>query len=78
MKGKHNREGIFYLENYYLEVKKLGTAEHTHYATSRNVTGSIPDEVIGFFNVTYSFQPYYGPRVDSAANRNEYQESSWG
>jgi hypothetical protein len=25
-----------------------------------------------------SFQPHYDPRVDSASNRNEYQESSWG
>jgi hypothetical protein len=25
-----------------------------------------------------SFQPPYGPGVDSASNRNEYQESSWG
>jgi hypothetical protein len=24
------------------------------------------------------FQPYYGPGVDSASSRNEYQESSWG
>jgi hypothetical protein len=24
------------------------------------------------------FQPHYGPGVDSASNRNEYQESSWG
>jgi hypothetical protein len=23
-------------------------------------------------------QPHYGPGVDSASNRNEYQESSWG
>jgi hypothetical protein len=30
------------------------------------------------FQLTQSFQPYYGPRVDSASNRNEYQESSWG
>jgi len=22
----------------------------------------------------YSFRPLYGPRVDSASNRNEYQE----
>jgi hypothetical protein len=29
------------------------------------------------FQLTYSFQPYYGPGVDSASNRNEYQESSW-
>jgi hypothetical protein len=26
------------------------------------------------FSVTYSFQSHYGPGVDSASNRNEYQE----
>jgi hypothetical protein len=25
-----------------------------------------------------SFQPHYGPEVDSASKRNEYQEPSWG
>jgi hypothetical protein len=25
-----------------------------------------------------SFQPHYGPGVDSASNKNEYQETSWG
>jgi hypothetical protein len=25
-----------------------------------------------------SFQPLCGPGVDSASNRNKYQESSWG
>jgi hypothetical protein len=25
-----------------------------------------------------SFQPHYGPGVDSASSRNEYQEPSWG
>jgi hypothetical protein len=25
-----------------------------------------------------SFQPHYDPEVDSASNRNEYQEPSWG
>jgi hypothetical protein len=24
-----------------------------------------------------SFQPHYGPGVDSASNRNEYQQSCW-
>jgi hypothetical protein len=43
------------------------------YATSRKVTGSSPD-VVDFFNLP----PHYGPGVDSASNRNEYQESSWG
>jgi hypothetical protein len=33
---------------------------------------------LDFFQFTSSFQPHYGPQVDSASNRNEYQESSWG
>ena len=35
-------------------------------ATSRKVAGSIPDGVIGIL--------HYGPGVDSASPRNEYQE----
>jgi hypothetical protein len=46
-----------------------------HYAACEKVAGSIPDEVIGFFN-DLSLQLYYGPRVDPAFNRNVYQESS--
>jgi hypothetical protein len=30
------------------------------------------------FSLDIIFQPQYGPGVDSASNRNEYQESSWG
>jgi hypothetical protein len=30
------------------------------------------------FQLTWSFQPRYGPGFDSASNRNEYQEYSWG
>ena len=26
------------------------------------------------FSLTLSFRPHYGPGVDSASNRNEYQE----
>jgi hypothetical protein len=47
-----------------------------HYATSREVTGSSPDGGVSF-QLTLSFQPHYGLGVDSASNRNEYQESSW-
>ena len=43
-----------------------------HYATNRQVAGSIPDGVIGIFQ-WQSFRSYYGPGVDSASNRNEYQ-----
>jgi hypothetical protein len=46
------------------------------HATSRKVAGSIPDEVTVFFQFTQSFQPHYGPAVDSASSRKEYQEYS--
>jgi hypothetical protein len=39
-----------------------------HYATSRKVAGSSPDEV-GFFQFTYSFQTHFDTGVDSASNR---------
>jgi hypothetical protein len=46
--------------------------------TSRMVAGSIPDEVIQYFQFISSFQGHYVLGVNSASNRNEYQESSWG
>jgi hypothetical protein len=52
-------------------------AHNMHYATSRKVAESSPDDV-DFFQLTKSFQPHYGPGVDSASNTNEYQEPSWG
>jgi len=42
--------------------------------TNRKVTGSIPTVVSGFFIDIKSFRSHYGPGVDSASNRNEYQE----
>ena len=43
-------------------------------ATNRKVTGSIPASVSGFFIDIKSFRSRYGPGVDSASNRNEYQK----
>jgi len=43
-------------------------------ATNRKVVGSIPPGVSGFFIDIKSFRSYYGLGVDSASNRNEYQE----
>ena len=42
--------------------------------TNRKVAGSITAGVIGFFIDIKSFRLHYGPGVDSASNRNEYQE----
>ena len=43
--------------------------------TNRKVAVSIPAGVFGFFVDIKSFRSQYGPRVDSASNRNEYQEN---
>ena len=43
-------------------------------ATNRKVVGSIPAGVSGFFIDIKSFPSHFGPGVDSASNRNEYQE----
>ena len=43
-------------------------------AINRKVAGSIPAGVSGFFIVIKSFRSHYGPGVDSASNRIEYQE----
>jgi len=42
--------------------------------TNRKVAGSIPAGVSRFFIDIKSFRSHYGPGVDSASNRNEYQE----
>ena len=42
-------------------------------ATNRKVAGSIPDGVIGI-----GVRPNFDPGVDSASNRNEYQEHFLG
>ena len=42
--------------------------------TNRKDAGSIPAGVTGFFIGTKSLRSHYGPGVDSASNRNEYQE----
>jgi len=43
-------------------------------ATNRKVAGSIPAGASGFFIDIKSFRSHFGPGVDSASNRNEYQE----
>ena len=43
-------------------------------AKNRKVAGSIPASVSGFFIDIKSFRSHYGPGVELASNRNEYQE----
>jgi hypothetical protein len=49
-----------------------------HFATSRKLAGSIPDEIIGFFNCPNPSSRTMTPGIDSVSNRNGYKESSWG
>jgi hypothetical protein len=46
-----------------------------HYATSRKVAGSTPDEVIFFFTIYLILPSAQDPGVQSASNRNEYQKN---
>jgi len=55
-------------------VIKKEVENNRNCATSRKVAGSIPPGVSGFFVDIKSFRSHYGPGVDSASNRNEYQE----
>jgi hypothetical protein len=59
-------------------ILKEGNAERSllrRYAINRKVAGPITDEVIGFFKKLI-ISAALGPEVDSASNRNEYQEYS--
>ena len=43
-------------------------------SVNRKVAGSIPAGISGIFIDIKFFRSHYGPGVDSASNRNEYQE----
>ena len=62
---------------YYIILYYVGTAVAQWLrccATNRKVAGSIPAGVSGIFIDIKSFRSHYGPGVDSASNRNEYQQ----
>ena len=42
--------------------------------TNQKVAGSFPAGVSGFFTDIKPFRSHCGPGVDSASNRNDYQE----
>jgi hypothetical protein len=45
-----------------------------HYAASRKVAGSKPNEVNEFFSIYLILLAALNPEVHSASNRNEYQK----
>jgi hypothetical protein len=53
-------------------------AQFRHYATSWKDAGSIPEEIIVFFDWPNLSKHIMALGVDLVSNRNEYQEFSWG
>ena len=65
----------------FLTILRMGTAVAQWLrccARNRKVAGSISDGVGEFFICIKYFRSHYGPVVDSASNRNEYQEYFFG
>ena len=65
---------ILYTECAKIKKNNSGAKRLRCCTTNRKVAGSIPDGVSGFFIDIKSFRSHYGPGVESASNRNEYQE----
>jgi hypothetical protein len=56
-------------------MQGTAVAQRLRYCTTnQKVAGSNADGVIGIFHWHKSFWSHYGSGVDSAFNRNEYQE----
>ena len=70
------RPYIYYINfNYGVYISLVGTLCRSwlkHCATSAKATGSIPDGVIGIH--WHNLSSHFVLGVDSASNRNEYQE----
>jgi hypothetical protein len=65
------RQNLPLLPQYYGDTRWCSWLRHC--PTNRMVAGLIPECAIGIFQ-WQSIWPHYGPGVDSASNRNEYQE----
>jgi len=72
---------LIWLPNLFFKFHRILTSKGTAVAqwlrfcaTNRKDAGSIPAGVSGFFMDIKSFRLHYGPRVESASNRHEYQE----
>ena len=65
--------GFYEILVYYYMIRGTAVAQWLRYcATDRNVAGSIPAGVTDID--IKSFRLHYGPGVDSASNKNEFQE----
>jgi hypothetical protein len=62
-----------------IKIAFIYTFSNSLFNEYRNIEGSGFDSRWGhrIFQLTNPSKPHYGPGVDPASNRNEYQESSW-
>ena len=65
---------LMFLMNFYALISSVRGDRGSTVVKVRKVAGSNPAGVSGFFIDIKSFRSHYGPAVDSASNRNEYQE----
>ena len=80
-KNNSGAKGLISRVFFHLALYILGTAVAQWLrccSTNRKVAVSIPAGVIEIFLDIKPFRSYYGPDVDSASNRNEYQEHFLG
>ena len=63
---------------WYLNTLGTAVAKWLRCCATNKVAGSIQACVSGFFTDIKSFLSHYGPGVDSASNRNEYQDHFLG
>ena len=77
--GNYKRSNPLALNSLYTSSEGTAVAQWLRCcATNRKVAGSIHAGVSGFFIDIKFFRSNYGPGVDSASNRNEYQENFLG
>jgi len=68
-----------YFQSKYYQIGGTAVAQWLRRcATNRKVAGSIQAGIIGFFIDIKSYPSHYGLGVDSASDRNEYQEHFLG
>ena len=61
-------------DDFHLQLRTTAAQWLRCCATNRKHAGSIPAGFSGFFIDIKSFRSHHGPGVDSASNRNQYQE----
>jgi hypothetical protein len=74
---KLHMKDVFYVLVLYISRTKTCQRQRTLLSRKRKIASSIPD-VNELFQFNESFQPHYGPGVNSALTEIRDQEPCWG